>query len=184
MSERRKGLFRQSVYRDAREESNFDEITNPLRGTYYRAREPKRATGRTEKSPVREVGERERERKRNKNKTPLRVEANLFFGARPCEISQPFLNANVDAGLYTRYTTPSRDDFIASRIDTATLSTIFQLSSLSFFSPFFFFFFFLQISLCRLFFVTYTRACLLLHRVVIDGSRDDCEGEREREREW
>ena len=64
---------------------------------------------RTEKSPVREVGERERERerKRNKNKTPLRVEANLFFGARPCEISQPFLNANVDAGpVYALYHPP------------------------------------------------------------------------------
>lgn len=164
MSERRKGLFRQSVYRDAREESNFDEITNPLRGTYYRAREPKRATGRTEKSPVREVGERERERKRNKNKTPLRVEANLFFGARPCEISQPFLNANVDAGLYTRYTTPSRDDFIASRIDTATLSTIFQLSSLSFFSPFFFFFFFTDFSLSLVFRYIHARLSFVTSR--------------------
>lgn len=55
-------------------------------------------------------------------------------------------------------------------------SVLFLFFLLSFFS-----FFFLQISLCRLFFVTYTRACLLLHRVVIDGSRDDCEGERERE---
>lgn len=55
-------------------------------------------------------------------------------------------------------------------------SVLFLFFLLSFFS------FFLQISLCRLFFVTYTRACLLLHRVVIDGSRDDCEGERERER--
>lgn len=108
MSERRKGLFRQSVYRDAREESNFDEITNPLRGTYYRAREPKRATREDGKEPrTRGRRKRERERKRNKNKTPLRVEANLFFGARPCEISQPFLNANVDAGpVYALYHPP------------------------------------------------------------------------------
>ena len=51
--EMRKGPFCQSVYKDAREESNFDEITNPLGGTYYRAREPKSGTVGQKRAPIR-----------------------------------------------------------------------------------------------------------------------------------
>ena len=51
--ETRKGPFWQSVYKDAREESNFDEITNPLGGTYYRAREPKSGTAGQKRAPIR-----------------------------------------------------------------------------------------------------------------------------------
>ena len=78
---------------------------------------------------------------------------------------------------------PPREMILLRRASILQLSPRYFNSVLFLFFLLSFFSFFLQISLCRLFFVTYTRACLLLHRVLIDGSRDDCEGERERERE-